>query len=194
MQRPERPAATTNAFWKPVGDEDKQRLQECLLDLLPEQTNPEPSFTLLAMIGATPRSCENATEEAGTTQVAMGELRAPLIRWLRTTPQSCLTRAIKTVLRIPELPHPNLQAMQEGARRLQQALGEQTTAGPVEALQGHWRDTSDVGIVEELLQLLAGANGEQACRKTRPSRPSLPCQTTLQQAWGSLSNRSRAAG
>ena len=93
MQRPEKPGAATDFLWKPVGDEDKRRLQECLLDLLPDQTNPEPSLTLLAMIGATPRGCKNDTGEVDTTQV-----RAPLIRWLRATPQCCLPRAIKTML------------------------------------------------------------------------------------------------
>ena len=86
----------------------------------------------------------------------MGKLRAPLIRWLRTSPQSCLPRIIKTVLEIPGLAHPDPAALQRVARQLQsRKRWGQAAAGSMEAFLGHWRDSSDIGLVEEVLRLLA---------------------------------------
>ena len=50
VQRPPRQSTATDVLWKALSDEEKQKLQESILDLLPDQANPEPSLTLLAML------------------------------------------------------------------------------------------------------------------------------------------------
>ena len=75
VQRPPRQNKTVDPLWKALSGEEKRRLQESILALLPNQADPEPSFTLLAMTGASPSGCRSSANNLANIRVAVGELR-----------------------------------------------------------------------------------------------------------------------
>ena len=152
---PPRQTNLVDPLWKALSGDEKRRLQASIQALLPTQDDPEPSLTLLAMTGASPMECQSNTNNSANVQVAMGALRAPLIRWLRTSPQSSLPEIIRTVLALPGVVHPDQEAMQAVACKIQETAGQQPESEPIESLLRHWSDTSDTGVVEEVLRLLA---------------------------------------
>ena len=90
-------------------------------------------------------------------------------------------------------PHENRRQVQEAARALQGRIPEDQQNEPERALFAHWRDSSDAGLLQEVIKVLA-ANGHrkelaaalQEVRASRqlPARAAQPGQQlTLENAW-----------
>ena len=158
MQQELRTKTKLDALWKPISTEDMKKLEEGVLEMLPDQTNPEPSLTILAQLGTRPPGCGS------------------LLRWLHTSPMSCVPKIIKVLLGIPGMPHPD----QTAARRLQDAAQNQAVPDTLEALLNHWRDTSDVAILQE-----KGVRAETRA-PSKQKGASNGASRKLQKAWAQL--------
>ena len=106
--------------WRPLSREDRQSLEQALRRLLPRQSNPEPTLTLLAMLGVeAPLNCHATEDETDETLITIGYLRTAIARWMWATPAAELPEVIRAVLGVRGKPHGDALGNQRIARSLQ---------------------------------------------------------------------------
>ena len=201
QDKPEKPSGAADV-WRPLTSENKQAIVQMVRELMEFQVNMEPSLLLMAMMGE-PTGIEGLGNSSSEQEdLAFGQLRPSLLRWLAATPKPHLPRAIRTLLAIPGRTYHNQQGAQEVARKLGQATQHLPPCPLMAAILVAWSDTTDLGVLEYALTLVRGQQmrrrAEDAIHMLRDDRRRAAQpqegdrqQSTLQQSWARLQGQRR---